>query len=177
MTDSKITITVVDQDGPITIERADLLKYTSHANVIASAIMIRVCAFAFEKLSPKEPVNRRELYWRLGFPGPGLVDCVEFISHAVRDGRCLQQPIIDHPHAPFSVLGQFVFELSYKGKTIEIWPDSSVFDDEFRENVTRWQEESNDDGKRAAYLQYKDNKVKQIMTLNENDLLHWQWRC
>ena len=31
-------------------------------------------------LSPEEPVQRRELYWRLGFPGPGMVDCVEVES-------------------------------------------------------------------------------------------------
>lgn len=31
-------------------------------------------------LSPEEPAQRRELYWRLGFPGPGMVDCVEVES-------------------------------------------------------------------------------------------------
>ncbi len=90
MSEAQFYVEVADQDGLIRFERQDLLKYASHANVIASALMIRLCAFAFAKLSPDAPVQRRQLYWRLGFPGPGLLDCVELISRAVREGRCLQ---------------------------------------------------------------------------------------
>ena len=52
--------------------------------------------------------------------GPGLMDCVELLSHAVRENRCLCQPITNHPHAPFSLNGQFVFDISYRGKTVQI---------------------------------------------------------
>ena len=86
---SELTVTVRDQDGDITLTRQDLLKYTTNANVIAAALMIRVSRYAFSLLSPQQPVMRRELYWSLGFPGPGIVDCVEILSHAVREGRCL----------------------------------------------------------------------------------------
>lgn len=68
-------VRVADQDGVIEIGPADFIKYASHAHAIAAALMARVAGLRL--LSPEEPVQRRELYWRLGFPGPGLVDCVE----------------------------------------------------------------------------------------------------
>ena len=71
-------VRVADQDGVIEIGPADFIKYASHANAIAAALMVRVAGLRL--LSPEEPVQRRELYWRLGFPGPGLVDCVEVES-------------------------------------------------------------------------------------------------
>ena len=46
----------------------------------AAALMARVAGLGLRLLSPEEPVQRRELYWRLGFPGPGMVDCVEVES-------------------------------------------------------------------------------------------------
>lgn len=71
-------VRVADQDGVIEIGPADFIKYVSHANAIAAALMARVAGLRL--LSPEEPVQRRELYWRLGFPGPGMVDCVEVES-------------------------------------------------------------------------------------------------
>ena len=71
-------VRVADQDGVIEIGPADFIKYASHANAIAAALMARVAGLRL--LSPEEPVQRRELYWRLGFPGPGMVDCVEVES-------------------------------------------------------------------------------------------------
>jgi len=165
------TVLVADQDGVLEIGPDDLLKYTTRANVIAAALMIRVAQLGFRLLSPDEPVQRRELYWRLGFPGPGLVDCVEMLSHAVRENRCLCHPVTNHPHAPLSLNGQFVFEISYRGKTVQIWPDASVFDDEFRQQVGTWQN-APDSQQRQAFLNYKAGKVEQILALAEDDLLH-----
>lgn len=73
-------VRVADQDGVIEIGPADFIKYASHAHAIAAALMARVAGLGLRLLSPEEPVQRRELYWRLGFPGPGLVDCVEVES-------------------------------------------------------------------------------------------------
>ncbi|MDL2271547.1 hypothetical protein LJC23_00755 [Desulfovibrio sp. OttesenSCG-928-I05] len=168
-------ITLLDQDGEITLRREDLLKYATNANVIAAALMIRVCRLAFSLLSPDAPVKRRELYWTLGFPGAGLVDCVEMISHAVREGRCLQQPECNHPDAPFSLNGQMVFTIGYAGKRLQLWPDPSVFDDEFRSEVAAWQELPDDAPGRDAFLRYKEGKVQDIMTLADEALLHTRW--
>ncbi len=168
-------ITVTDQDGDITLRREDLLKYTTKANVIAAALMIRVCRLAFSLLSPDSPVKRRELFWTLGFPGDGLVDCVEMISHAVREGRCLQKPEHNHPAAPMSLNGQMLFTIGYRGKTLQVWPDAAVFDDEFRHMVATWQEKAEDTKGRDAYLHYKDQKVSQIMSMPDEALLHTRW--
>lgn len=168
-------IIMSDQDGLIELTRKDLLKYSTQANVIAAALMIRVSSFAFNLLSPQGPVERRKLFWRLGFPGPGILDCVELISHAVRESRCLQQPVYNHPDAPFSVDGQFLFEISYDNKTIVVWPDKDVFDDEFRTQVRTWQDEL-PSAERQAFLDYKAKKVEQIMTLPDDKLLHYTWK-
>ena len=73
-------VRVADQDGAIEIGPADFIKYASHANAIAAALMARVVGLGLRLLSLEEPVQRRELYWRLCFPGPGMVDCVEVES-------------------------------------------------------------------------------------------------
>lgn len=174
---SELTVTVRDRDGDIILTRQDLLKYTTNANVIAAALMIRVSRYAFSLLSPQQPVMRRELYWSLGFPGSGIVDCVEILSHAVREGRCLQNPTLRHPDAPFSLGGQFIFEISYRGKTLVVWPDKSVFDDEFRTQVATWQEAEEGCTGRADFLLYKEKKVGLIMSLTDEKLLHSTWKA
>lgn len=168
-------ITLADQDGLITISREDLLKYTSHANVIAAALMIRLSCFAFPLLSPKAPLNRRALYWTLGFPGPGILDCVEMLSHAVREGRCLQMPTLRHAEAPFSLGGQFIFDLIYQDKKLRVWPDKAFFDDEFRHQVATWQEVQGQEQARQAYLHYKQDKVNQLMSATDHQLFHHCW--
>lgn len=173
---TELTLTVRDQDGDIELTREDLLKYATKANVIAAALMIRLSRRAFSLLSPGQPPMRRKIYWQVGFPDPGILDCIEMISHAVREGRCLQIPELSHPDAPHSLGGQFIFKITYAGKTLEIWPDKSVFDDEFRRQVSTWQENEQDQAGRAAYLQYKADKVKHIMTLSDEQLFHTQWR-
>ncbi len=165
------TVLVADQDGIIEIGPNDFIKYITHANVIAAALMTRVAQLGFRLLSPNAPVWRRDLYWRLGFPGPGLVDCVEMLSHAVRENRCLCQPVTDHPHAPFSLNGQLVFDISYRGKTVQIWPSPQVFDDEFRQQVSAWQD-APQCAERQAFLAYKARKVEQILSMPEDKLLH-----
>lgn len=171
---NEYTIEVADQDGVISITRHDLLKYTSFGNVIAAALMIRVSKLAFSLLSPDQPVERKRLYWTLGFCGPGILDCVEMISHAVREGRCLQKPTLDHPHAPHSIGGQFLFDISYNGQTVRLWPSAAVFDDEFRRQVLAWQDQPDSEG-RKAFLQYKEGKVKQILALSDEELFTVQW--
>lgn len=169
--ESRHVVRVADRDGVLELGFDDFLKYTTRANIIAAALITRVAGLGFRLLSPGEPVWRRDLYWRLGFPGAGLVDCVELLSHAVREGRCLQQPVFDHPQAPFSVNGQLFFEIAYRGKTVRIWPDPSVFDDEFRHQVRTWQD-APDSANREAFLAYKAGKAAQILSLPEKQLLH-----
>lgn len=172
------SVTVSDRDGEIVLTREDLLKYATKENVIASALMIRLCRFAFGLLSPQEPVRRRELYWQVGFPGPGILDCVEMVSRAVREGRCLQNPTLTHPDtdAPTSLVGSFLFEINYRSKTLVVWPDRSVFDDEFRSQVSIWQaEEEGSEGYRS-YLEYKEKKVQQIMAMPDEALFHSVWK-
>ncbi|AWB35018.1 hypothetical protein [Orrella marina] len=166
---NEYSVTVCDQDGIITLTREDLLKYTGYGNVIAAALMIRVCKAAFDRLSPSEPVNRRELYWTLGFCGPGILDCVEMISLAIREGRCLQKPMLDHPQAPMSIGGQFVFDITYRNRSVRIWPDARIFDDEFREQVANWQDKPVSE-ERQAFLEYKHRKVSQILNEPESTL-------
>ncbi|MDR0577775.1 MAG: hypothetical protein LBI87_09640 [Candidatus Accumulibacter sp.] len=173
---SECAVTVRDRDGDIVLTREDFLKYATNENVIASALMIRLCRFAFARLSPDAPARRRELYWQVGFPGSGILDCVEMISHAVREGRCLQNPTLFHPDAPPAVAGRILFEIGYRGKTLAVWPDESIFDDEFRAWVSAWQAADEESEGYRAYLAYKAEKVRQIMALPDEALFHSAWK-
>lgn len=163
-------IKVLDQDGEISLSYEDLLKYAGKANVIACALMLRLCEKAFAMLSPDALVLRRELRWQLGFPGPGILDCVEMISHAVRDGRCLQDPAMESFDAPASVIGHFCFKVGYRGQWAVLIPTGEIFDDEFVRQVSRWQEECPDTPGREKYLEYKKSKVREILEMNPDEL-------
>lgn len=167
-----LSITVRDLTVDVTLTRDDLLKYTP-SNVIAASLMIRVTRLAFTLLSPEQPVMRRQLYWRLGYPGPGLLDCVELISHAVREGRCLQQPDLQQEGAPASLKGHFIFDVGYHTRWLRLWPSASVFDDTFRHWVSTW--ESRTTPGRESYLAYKAQKAHEIMTADDATLLRWRW--
>ena len=56
----------------------------------------------------------------------------------MRENRCLCQPVTCHPHALFSLGGQLVFEISYRGRAVQIGPSPQVFDGEFRQQVRAW---------------------------------------
>ena len=103
-------------------------------------------------LSPGKPVERRKLYWIIWFPGDGILDCIEIISHAVREGRCLQKPELHHPEAPMSLVWQFVFDIAYQKKTVRIWPNIDVFDDEFRNPVSTWQEQAPSKERKSIWI-------------------------
>ena len=159
-----------DRDGDIRLGYDDLLKYCTKANVIAAALMLRVGARAFALLSPGEPVWRRDLTWRIGFPGEGILDCVEMISHAVREGRCLRDPDMPSEGAPPALPGHFIFKIGYRGRTATLIPTAEIFDDEFRASVLRWQDEKNDPQGRAAYLAYKKKKADLILSMPDEAL-------
>lgn len=159
-----------DKDGDIHLSYADLLKYCTYANVIAAALMLRVSAKAFALLSPGEPVWRRELTWRIGFPGGGILDCLEMISHAVREGRCLQDTDMPSEGSPLALPGHFIFKIGYRGKTATIIPSAEIFNDEFRAAVLRWQDAEGDAPGRAAYLAYKKGIADRILSLPDEVL-------
>lgn len=172
---TEVSITVEDQDGVITLTREDFIKYATKANTIAAALMVRLCHYAFALLSPEAPVLRRKLYWTIGTSGQGFLDCIELISHAVREGRCLQKITTDHAEAPHTIYGQIIFAVNYNKKSLLVWPDKHVFDDEFRTQMITWQEASPETQGRKDYLAFKDQKVKQIMSLPDAKLFHSEW--
>lgn len=171
-------ITVQDKDGELVLTSQDLIKYTTKGNIIAAALMIRLCRFAFSQLSPQEAIQRRELYWQIAFPGPGILDCIEMISHAVREGRCLQNPTLHyHGTNPAKALvGSFLFEITYRHKTLIIWIDDTIFDDEFRAQVSYWQKCNENTEGYLEYLKYKASKVQQIMSFSDDILFHYMWK-
>lgn len=163
-------LTLRDKDGDLEVGYDDLLKYCTRANVIAAALMLRVCAKAFALLSPGRPVHRRELIWRLGFPGRGILDCVEMISHAVREGRCLQEPAMPAEGAPAALPGHFIFKIGYRGRTATVLLSATVFDDQFRARVARWQDDDKDPEGRTAYLAYKRDLARRILDMPDDEL-------
>lgn len=108
-------------------------------------------------------------------PDTDLVDRVEMLSHAVREGRCLQRPVLDHPSAPLSVNGHMLFTLHYRGSPCVVWSDAGVFHDEFRRQMPAWQKAAENCSARNEFLLYKDQKVERIMSLPDAELLRREW--
>lgn len=64
-------VRAADQDGVIEIGPADFIKYASHANAIAAALMARVAGLGLPCSRPKNPRSGASCTGGWAFPAPG----------------------------------------------------------------------------------------------------------
>ena len=55
------TITVRDEEGAMSFDREDLIRYSGQGHLIASALVMRLISDAFARLSPNEAPLRKDI--------------------------------------------------------------------------------------------------------------------
>ena len=162
-------IILQDKDGIITYTRHDLLKYTGYSNIIAAALMIRVLDFAINKLNIEETPKRTVFIWKIGFLEDGILDCIEMLTKAVSQNRCVSDTTYHIDEAPRAINGFFTFAVTYKNKTVEIFPSKEIFNQEFLQQVLLWQEKTENTKGKKEYIEFKQNIVNKLLeTPSEN---------
>lgn len=170
--DTPLVLTVRESEGLITYTREDLIRYAGHGHVIASGLIMRLFDRAFRDLSPEKPPMRRELHVLSAFPGLGVRDGIELVTHAVTDGRFkldLDAGGSDAPPSPIG--GRMYFEVSYQGRTFAYTLRPDLFNDEWREKVAAYQKGATDVEMHARYVAYKYGFLGRLLTASDPFLI------
>jgi len=155
----------------------DLLKYTGRKNIIAAALSYRVLKWMFATLSPETPPEREDLRFRLGFAGPGIVDCFEMATRAQTEGRLVVDPHGAPAAAPAAPSGRFYFEGTYRRSGCAVFPYAEFFPPDFVELVSLYQEGAGTRDEQAAYLAMKEDVATSILMAEGDDLFSREtWR-
>lgn len=160
----------------IAVGHDDLLKYTGRQNIIAAAMSYRLMKWMFSVLSPDQPPERSNLRFRLGFGGPGLIDCFEMATRAQSEGRLSVDVNCALREAPPAPEGRFYFEASYGEKHCAAHPRAEIFPPDFVECVCLYQEGGGTAHEQDAYLRMKqDFAARILMSPAEALFCRWVW--
>ena len=130
MTESALT--VLDGGRQLDFSFDDLMTYHGGGSPGGVAQAFKVLERALPLLSPDGPPERREISLRTPFPGPGFRDAFEMVTRAVTGDRFVLDRELLRPE-----LGpkreQFVFQLSYRDRTVTLLIRESLVRDDFIE--------------------------------------------
>lgn len=80
------SVTVLAEEGPVTIGFDDLVRYHGHAALAMLAVTFRAQEAVFRGLLPDTPPARAAISVTSGHPGPGVRDSFEMITRCVTRG-------------------------------------------------------------------------------------------
>ena len=159
------TITVRDEEGAMSFDREDLIRYSGQGHLIASALVMRLLSDAFARLSPNEAPLRKDICELSAFPGLGVRDHIELITRAVTDKRYLLDTQAGPQYAPTSAIGgRMYFVVAIKDKAVSYVMNPEIFDDRWRHEVAAYQKGAKTPQEHARYVAYKYEVVGQLMT-------------
>jgi|GEM_PF-103808 len=165
------------EGAEIVIGHDDLLKYTGRKNIVAAALTYRLMKWMFSVLSPDEPPERSNLFFRVAFGGPGIIDCLEMVTRAQSENRLMVDPYCALEEAPKAIGGHFYFEASYGEQFCSAHPKAEIFPPDFIECVCLYQDGGGTATEQAAYLRMKENfAAKMLMMPIEALFSRWEWR-
>lgn len=127
---------VVDQGASLTFTFADLMKYHGPVAPGGVAHAFTVLQRALPLLGDGAPVERREVEIATAHGGPGVRDAFEMVTRAVTGGRYVVDPALARPERG-STLANYVFRLTYRGRTVTLQVREGFVADEFMELVNK----------------------------------------
>lgn len=170
----RLYLTVAERGVAIPVTREQLICYAGPSQVIATALMFRLFGRALADLAPEGPPERTDISVLTAFPGPGILDCIEYITRArTQDMRRLIVDTEAGPReAPLSVEGRFYFEIQVGHRRRGYWPVEGYFDRTFLEMVGRYQDGTADAKAEADYQAFKQHLIGRLLGCSEKELFH-----
>ncbi|MDQ2082856.1 hypothetical protein RA307_21940 [Xanthobacteraceae bacterium Astr-EGSB] len=156
-------LTVRDQDGLVAIGRDDLVRYAGPAQIVASALCLRLFDRAFRDLSPDKPPHRDDIRVLVAFPGDGILDCVEMITRARTRGRLTIDVGAGPAEAPPALVGRFYFEIAIAGRRHGYRLADGFFTPAFVELVKRHQDGGGTPAEREEYQRAKHDLIGRLL--------------
>lgn len=170
----RLFFTVAERGVAIPVTREQLIHYAGPSQIIATALMFRLFGQAFDELSPGKPPERTEISALTAFPGPGILDCIEYATRArtFDDGRLIIDVNAGPEDAPPSVEGRFYFEIEIGGRRRGYWPVSGFFDKTFLDMVRKYQDSAPNRSEEAWYRNYKEQLVGRLLAAPDGELFN-----
>lgn len=165
-------LAVRDQDGMVAIGRDDLVRYAGPGQIVASALCLRLFDRAFEDLSPGAVPHRDDIRVLVGFPGEGILDCVEMITRARTRGRLTIDTRAGPAETPPAPVGRFYFEVAIGARRRGYRLADGFFTPEFVELVTRHQDGAGTPAERDVYQRAKHDLVGRLLGAPDQALFH-----
>ena len=94
----------------------DVLRHHGGDSPGGVALAFKALERGLPAISPREPVERREVAVRTAFGGPGARDAFECVLGAVGDDRYTVDAALERPDLP-PTRARFVFRLEHRGST------------------------------------------------------------
>ena len=158
-------LTVCDEEGEMSFNREDLIRYSGQGHLIASALVMRVLSDAFARLSPGKVPDRKQIRVLSAFPGLGVRDHIELVTRAVTDGRYIVDTSAGPDYAPTSAIGgRMYFVVAVGEKAISYVMNPDIFNDRWRQEVAAFQKGASTPEEHARYVAYKYEVVGELMT-------------
>ncbi|CDZ54453.1 hypothetical protein [Neorhizobium galegae] len=112
-------IDVLEDGKPLSYTYADMMHFHGFGYPGGVAHAFKVMQRAMPLLSPDGPPERREIVIRTAFRGPGGRDAFEMVTRGLTEGRYMVDHGLEKPERG-NILERYVFELSYRGKTVTL---------------------------------------------------------
>jgi hypothetical protein len=109
-------ITVLAEEGPITFDFDDLVRYHGHAALAMLAVTFRAQEHAFTTLCENALPARSAITVVSGHPGPGVRDGFEMVSRCVTRGAYAVDRTIDGPRLNPNSDVVYAFEITIAGR-------------------------------------------------------------
>jgi hypothetical protein len=123
-------LTVEERGQAITFTFDDMMRYHGVHSPAGVAIAFKVMQGAFAALSPGGPPERRSIFVRTAFRGPGARDGFEAVTRAACDGRYVVDRTLVRADRG-RLLEDFVFVLEIAGRTATLLLRDGFVTDEF----------------------------------------------
>ncbi|WP_420162781.1 hypothetical protein [Rhodococcus parequi] len=127
-------LSVVEGGTPLVYMFDDLMKYHGPDAPGGVAHAFTVLQRALPLLGDGAPVERREVEIATAHGGPGVRDAFEMVTRAVTGGRYVVDPALARPDRG-NTLADYVFRLTYRGRTVTLQVREGFVADEFIELV------------------------------------------
>jgi hypothetical protein len=168
--DGQTAIQIKDQENLLTIPCENLVNYHGREFIGGVALAFQLLRFAFDRLSPHQAPQRREIELKIAVNGPGIIDGIEMVTRACSRGKLVVEAAlangIDAPDAADGLGGRYYFELTVAGQQLCCSLKPAVLPEEFIALARKTHDGSISTLEQRRLQTLKEEIAEQLLSLN-----------